>query len=249
MSDEENVGVETEIQNISEQGLASPSNAEEQHNDDDQQAQEVQAASRKRSNDVERNWAEARRKMQELERRTMEYEQELQRIKQQNQPKEEEDPLEKLSGDDIITKAQAEKLAERRAQKIVEQYLQKKEAETVEDRIQAKHPDFNDVVNEDSISFLKQNHPEIAESLNALKSNPYKQAKAVYDAVKALVPRQSTQTLVEKKKAVENSQKPMSVQAAPKQSAIGKVHMFENGLTPELKKQLWEEMQQAKKFL
>ena len=247
MSDEENVGVETEIQNISEQEIASPSEAVQQHNDDEQEA--IQSASRKRSNDAERNWAEARRKMQELERRAQEYEAELMRLKTQNQPKEEEDPLEKLSSDDIITKAQAEKLAERRAQKIVEQYLHQKEAETVEERIQAKYPDFQAVVNEDSISFLKQNHPEIAESLNALKSNPYKQAKAVYDAVKAFVPRQSTQTLVEKKKAIENSQKPLSVQAAPKQSAIGQVHMFENGLTPALKKQLWEEMQQAKKFL
>ena len=103
-------------------------------------------------------------------------------------------------------------------------------------------------MNEDAINFLKNEHPEIAESLHALRSEPYKQAKAIYKAVKAFVPKQSPQTTIDKNKAEVNSKKPISVQAAPKQSAIGQANMFENGLTPELKKQLLKEMQDAAKY-
>ncbi len=53
--------------------------------------------------------------------------------------------------------------------------------------------------------------------------------------------------LREKQKAIANSQKPVSVNAVTKSSAIGNAHMFENGLTPELKKSLWDEMERARK--
>lgn len=248
MTGEENVGVvDQEVHNDQQQEVASPSHSDEQHNDSTSQ-QMYQTSKR---NDAEYNWNEARRRMQELERRALESEAELGRIRQQFKPQEVEDPLAKLSKDDIITVAQAEQIAERKAEikakKIVEEYLQQKEADTVEDRIQAKHPDFNSVVTEDSIAQLKQQHPEIAESLHALRTNPYKQAKAIYDAVKAFVPQKATsvQQMLDKKRATENAAKPMSVQAAPKQSVLGNAQMFENGLTPELRTQLYKEMQQA----
>lgn len=244
MSDDENVGVmESEMV---QQEIASPSETEDQHNE----PMEAKPLHPKRK-DVEYNWAQARREMQELKQRNLEYENELLRLKQSYQQKPEVDPLDNIADDDIVTRSQTERLidkrAENKARKIVEEYMQQKEVETVEDRIKMKLPDFDDVVNEDAINSLKNQHPEIAESLHALRNNPYKQAKAVYDAVKAFVPRQNVQTGIEKKKAQDNSQKPISVQAAPKQSAIGQVHMFENGLTPEVKKQLWKEMQDASK--
>ena len=113
--------------------------------------------------------------------------------------------------------------------------------------IPIKYPDFNSIVTDDAIATLKQQHPEIAESLHALRNNPYKQAKAIYDAVKGLVPQkaQSAQQMLDKKRATENAAKPMSVQAAPKQSVLGNAQIFENGLTPELKKQLQKEMEEA----
>ena len=60
-------------------------------------------------------------------------------------------------------------------------------------------------------------------------------------------PVKSAAPTLEKKKALENSQKPLSVNTVTKQSAIGNAHAFENGLTPDLKKQLWADMQKAMK--
>jgi hypothetical protein len=52
---------------------------------------------------------------------------------------------------------------------------------------------------------------------------------------------------VKKQRALANSQKPVSVNAVTKNSAIGNAHMFENGLTKELKKSLYDEMKNAMK--
>lgn len=246
MPDEENVGVIDQAQAGDQQEVASPSQSDEQHNESAGQ-QEVQHTKRK---DADYNWAEARRHRQDLEQRLYERDAEIARLRQQSQPQD-EDPLAKLSHDDIITRAQAEQIADRRAEqrakKIVEEYIQKQEVDSVEERINSKYPDFNAVVTDDAIATLKQQHPEIAESLHALRNNPYKQAKAIYDAVKGLVPQkpQSVQHMLDKKRATENAVKPMSVQAAPKQSVLGNAQLFENGLTPELQKQLYKEMQDA----
>lgn len=251
MPDEENVGVidqeQASANAYDQQEVASPSQSDEQHNDSMQQ-QEIQAAKRK---DADYNWSEMRRRQQELERQLHEERQLNDRFRQQQPQAQEEDPLAKLSNDDIVTKGQveyiAEKKAEQRARKIVEEMLRQQDAESVEDRIVAKHPDFQAIVTADAIATLKQQHPEIAESLHALRDNPYKQAKAIYDAVKAFVPQKqvSAQQMLDKKRAAENAAKPMSVQAAPKQSVLGNAQMFENGLTPEIKRQLQKEMEEA----
>jgi hypothetical protein len=70
---------------------------------------------------------------------------------------------------------------------------------------------------------------------------------AAYKLLKRLNPGEDMAKSVEKKKAIENSQKPISVNAVSRNSAIGNAHIFENGLTPELKKQLWKEMEDARK--
>ena len=97
---------------------------------------------------------------------------------------------------------------------------------------------------------MKQQEPELAQSLWNLRDDPYAQGVAAYKLIKKLgigKEEEEQGDSVEKKKAIENSKKPLSVQAVSKSSAIGNAHLFENGLTKELKKQLWSEMQEAKK--
>lgn len=214
-----------------------------------EELQKAEAFAKKSQGDQDRNWKEARRKMQELEAKAREQEEIIKKLSSSPAPKE-DDELDKLGDEDIVTKKQAMKLASRMAESIAQKVIKEREASTVDERLQLKYPDFAQVVTKENIDFLKENEPELAESLSYYP-DPFKQGVAVYKLLKKagvtegeVVSKPSTQ---EKEKAIKNSQKPVSVNAVTKQSAIGNAHMFENGLTPELKASLLKEMREAAK--
>jgi hypothetical protein len=206
------------------------------------QSTDRQEETQQQRNDQAYNWGEARRKMQELERKAQEQDELIRRL-QASTPKEKDD-LENLTDDDIVTVSQAKKLAVKMAQQVAENVVKQKDLSTLEDRINSKYPDFQEIVSKDAIDKLKSEEPELALSL-ATMQDPYQQAVAAYKLLKKLGGKE-VMTL-EQKKALENRSKPQSSQTIVKNSAIGNAHLFENGLTPELKKQLYQEMQQAMK--
>jgi hypothetical protein len=159
-----------------------------------------------------------------------------------------DDELDKLGDEDIVTKGQAKKLAAKMAEEIASRVIKERENATVEDRLSSKFQDFNQVVTRENIELLKETEPELAMSL-AQNTDQYSQGVAAYKLLKRLGIGEEVakEPVKEKQKAVANSQKPLSVNAVTKSSAIGNAHMFENGLTPELKKSLYEEMQKARK--
>jgi len=193
-------------------------------------------------NDQAYNWGEARRKMQDLERKAQEQDELIRRL--QAQAPKEKDDLEDLTDDDIVTVSQAKKLAAKMAYQVADQVVKQKDLSTLEDRINTKFPDFQDIVSKDAIERLKSDEPELALSL-ANMQDPYQQAVAAYKLLKKIGGKDALTH--EQKKALENRSKPQSSQTIVKNSAIGNAHLFENGLTPELKKQLYQEMQQAMK--
>jgi hypothetical protein len=200
----------------------------------------------RKRNDAEYNWAEARRKMQELERQIKERDDVLARFQQHMAPKQEVDELDSLADDDIVTKAQARKMAEKMARQEAEKLFRERDASTVGERVKIKFPDYDDVVTEENVQLLKKQKPELALSL-AHNPDPYAQAIAVYDSLKMIGVNGQKVPPVEKEKALKNAQKPLSVNAITQNSAIGNVHLFENGLTPQLKEQLWKEMKECHK--
>jgi hypothetical protein len=237
MPDENNEGVEPEVAEV-----VPPTESNEG-------AEEKQKAESfaKKSEDQDRNWKETRRKMQELERRAKEQDELISQLKgPQKAP--EVDELDKLGDEDIVTKGQAKKLAAKMAEEIASRVIRERENATVEDRLNQKFNDFAQVVTRENIELLKETEPELAMSL-AQNTDQYSQGIAAYKLMKRLgigeeVVKDNSK---EKQKAITNSQKPLSVQSVTKSSAIGNAHMFENGLTPELKKSLWEEMERARK--
>jgi hypothetical protein len=237
MSEEEKESVEA----VEAEAVAPASESEQVHE------KEETAQERKRRNDVEYNWAESRRKMQDLERQNRDMQDQLQKLQTPRAEKPEDDELDKLGDDDIVTKAQAKKMAAKMAREIAQEVIKQRENATVDDRLQMKYPDFVDTVTRENIELLKQTEPELAMSLAHI-SDPYTQGVAAYKLLKRNGIGEEMKAPKEKQKAVSNSQKPVSVNAVTKQSAIGNAHLFENGLTPELKKQLWAEMQQLKKM-
>lgn len=236
MSEEEN----TSVENQDSQGVAGAVESEIQH-DDVSSAQENSASKR---NDAEYNWAEMRRQMREKDLQIQELREQFSHLAQRPPTKEEQDELATLAEDDILTVKQARKLAEKMAQKVASDVLRQRDASTAEERAQLKYPDFNEVVSKENIEYLKETKPRLAKSLASM-TDPYEQALAAYELLKEMG-KPKTPSL-EKRKAEANSQKPVSVNAITNASPIGKASMFENGLTPELKQQLWKEMQTAMK--
>lgn len=236
MPEEENTGVAQEIEPAAAQATETEAAPQERPENE---------AQKKKRNDLEYNWAEARRTMQEREREIRELRDQLNQIQKAQKP--EEDELATLSKDDILTVAQAEKLVSKRAAAIAEQVLKAREASTVDERLTNKFSDFSEVVSKENIETLKQTEPELALSLWKLQEDPYQQGVAAYKLLKKMGIGMKPESSPEKDKALANKQKPVSVNAVTKQSALGNAHLFENGLTQELKNQLWKEMQQAMK--
>lgn len=243
MSEEEKTGV-IEQQDVVQEAVAQPTESEQVH---DERQDEVQSQQSKR-NDAEYNWKETRRQIQERDREIEQLYKELENLKKGLTPSV-DDEISKLSEDDIITVGQhrksVEKISAKIAKQVAEEVIREREALTLEDRLTNKFSDFKTVVTAENIDYLKQTEPELAQSLSAMSQDPYAQGIALYKLLKKVGKVETNSNAYEKKKASENSQKPLSVQAATKQSAIGNAHVFENGLTPDLKKKLYQEMQDA----
>lgn len=232
MTDEENMSVTQEV--------AQPQEAEQEQ--DVRQEETAKVAQDRVMDDQERNWREARRKMQELERKSEEQAETIRRLQKQPSNPVEEDELAKLADDDIITAKQARSLAQKMARQVAEETVRQREAATVDERLKNRFSDYDEVVTKDNIELLKQQDPELAQSLYAMQHDPYAQAVAAYKMLKKTGIGDMAKNQPQKAKAIENSKKPVSVQSVTKSSAIGNVHNFENGLTPELRKQLQKEM-------
>jgi hypothetical protein len=232
-----------EEENTSVMGQVSEAVAQAAESQNAQEHEEQEAQRRKRT-DVEYNWAEARRAMQERDRQIRELQEQVQKLS--SHPVEDDD-LSNLSKDDILNVEVAQKLIKKEAAKIAEQVIKQREAATVEERLQLKYSDYNDIVTKENIDLLKQTEPELALSLYRLQDDPYSQGVAVYKLLKK-IGNNSSSSSPEKERALKNAQKPVSVNSVTKQSAIGNAHLFENGLTKELKSQLWKEMKEAMKL-
>lgn len=196
-------------------------------------------AQQKKKNNLEYNWAEARRSIEQRDKEIKELKAQL------AAPKE---AVRSLDEDDLLTAKNGRQVFRQEAEAIVSQALLNYEASTIEERLIAKFPDFNEVVSTKNIEFLKETEPELAMSIANLANNPKAQSIVAYKLLKKLGIGSNNNSSPEKDKAVKNAQKPLSVNAVTRQSAIGNAHLFENGLTPELKSQLWKEMQDCMKF-
>jgi len=124
---------------------------------------------------------------------------------------------------------------------------------SVEAKIKAHFPDFEEVVSKENVEILNAEYPEIAQSLKDTK-DIYAKAKAAYTVMKKFGIGQIDQELImkqkEKIKAVANVSKPRPLASiSPQQgdSPLSRANAFANGLTKDLQAQLLKEMMEAKK--
>ena len=66
------------------------------------------------------------------------------------------------------------------------QYKQKSTIQVTEARLMSEYPDFQNVFSEENIELLREEHPEIAETILNSQADPYKVAKSAYKMIKKL---------------------------------------------------------------
>lgn len=143
-----------------------------------------------------RNWKRANEKRKQLERelqrRDIQIEELIKAVgKSTTSEPVEIDELDTIGDEDFIPKGKISKLVQREANKIrqetrkeVEMELHKREQSRWKQRLESKYPDFDDVVNLDTLDLLEQEDPEMAESIAELK-DPYKLGLQTYKFIKA----------------------------------------------------------------
>lgn len=142
----------------------------------------------------ERNWKAAREKQRELERELRlqkEMNEKLMQLATQNAPKQQEipDELDSLADDEFISKGKVKQLITRQAAKIAQEETQKMLQQQHQSqfmvRLKSQYPDFDDVVNADTLALLEEQKPELANTIAELK-DPYKIGVSSYEYIKAL---------------------------------------------------------------
>ncbi len=130
------------------------------------------------------------------------------------------------------------------------QHRQRTAVDITEARLKSQYGDFDRVVTKENIESLRDEFPEIAESIN---SNPdlYKRAVSAYTIIKKMgIHQESEQFEGEKAMVKKNAAKPRPMASLSPQhgdSPLSKANAFADGLTKELKAQLHKEMIEAMK--
>jgi len=259
MTNTVNHDVDMEAVAPTEQGEVSPTHEQAYGNEghaQDNQSGQTEDDTAKNFKAIRESNARLQRENEELKQTNQAYNSRLEEIenamKAQSRPatQEEIDDLADLSNEDWTTREQAEKLAERKFRKLYQEQREaenkqrqeqekKKMLEQLPKKLQKEYPDFDSVVTKDNVEYLKANKPHIAASL-AANTDPYLQALAAYDAVKAFCPGVEVQQ--DNERMEKNASKPGTLGAAQGASPLSKAGSFEKGLTSDLKKQLQQEM-------
>ncbi len=144
----------------------------------------------------EKNWQEMRRVKRELEQKVKMQEELIARVLAQAQmPTQQAAPIpdefDSVPDGDFIPKGQVKKLvakemenARRIAKEEAERLYQEKEKAQFMTRIKSEHPDFDDLVNPETLALLEEQNPRLAASI-AKSSDPYDMALQSYEYIKA----------------------------------------------------------------
>jgi hypothetical protein len=185
----------------------------------------------------EYNWQQARNEIRRRDEEVRELRQMLEAMRNPPPapPTEEEYSL---AADDLAEGRHIQHL-----EKKIENLLQKMKNEEVPSKLKARFPDIDDVVTVENIERLKKEEPEL---LGSIYANPdlYARGVAAYKLVKKSSP--APDPYANEKAAIEsNRTRPGSGNAAARQSPLAEADRFAGGLTPQLKKQLLAEMEEA----
>lgn len=145
--------------------------------------------------------------------------------------------LSSINPDDLVEGKHLTKVAQDMQALKQQLYLENQKA-----RLRSQYPDFDKVVNRDTIETFQLAYPELASSLNSTQ-DVYAAGVSAYTLFRKFgIVNESDP---EKEVAKKNAAKPRpltSVSPQQGETPMSRANAFANGLTGDLKKQLWEEM-------
>ena len=192
----------------------------------------------------DKNWRQVRERIEELERANSQL---SNAVKQQHTKPVMDEVIPDWAGvddEDLLTKKQTMGVAEKVAAEAVRKALQQREYEQAPKLIEDEMKDYSRVVTPENVERLKQTNPRLAASLGDVK-DPYAQGALAYSYIKSQGIYKDNDGANNKQRAMDNSKKPLPVTAAKPSNALESANAYANGLTPEVKKQLFAEMQAA----
>lgn len=148
-------------------------------------------------NKQDRKFREMRLRQAELEKNLkaqMEMNEKLINAMTSQTPKAQEvDELDAIDDSEYLPKGKVKQLVEKRAQKIAEEaakretekFMQQQQQNLFMDRLKRQYPDFEDVVNAETLSIFEEKEPELAATISESK-DPYKIGVQAYKYIKAL---------------------------------------------------------------
>ena len=197
----------------------------------------------------ERNWRQVRQRLTDLERENKEKDELLKRALslQQVQTPQVQEEIEEPD-EEYISKGKVKRLAkkeveplQKRIDDLEAKLAQQKQIELIQG-LRSRYPDFDEIVNPETIALFEEKDPELANTIAELK-DPYKIGMQSYKYIKALglkeeVPGNRRQKEAEKKleKNAKTVQSPQAFDKRPMAQAFR--------LTETEKSKLWDEMQQ-----
>jgi len=171
-----------------------------------------------------------------------------------NKPQEEEPIIKqrsRLKPDELVEGTHVNELDDE-VQQLKQQLVRQEQQsynETSKLRLKTRFNDFDQVVNQETIEMLQVLQPEIAQTLNSTQ-DIYAAGVTAYNIIKNLGLKPEANYENDIKRIQTNAAKPkpmVSINPTQGESALAKANAFANGLTPELKDQLYREMQAARR--
>lgn len=126
-------------------------------------------------------------------------------------------------------------------------YQQQSTAQSVEARIKAQYPDFEQVVSQENLEVFRTAYPDIAASIGT-STDLYSKAISAYKLIKTYNIHQHKEAKADASRVQNNLSKPVSTASLGAQqgdSPLAKANAFSGGLTQDLKDQLLREMNEA----
>lgn len=197
--------------------------------------------------EMDKSWAELRRKAESAERERDELRRALEARNQTNEP--EEDLSINVNDDDLVEGRTVSKVDKklRKLEEKLQQYEYNAYQTSIQNRLISEYPDFNDVVSLDNVNRLKEEYPQIFNTLRA-GNDIYSQGVSAYTMIKkfGIAPDDGMSQI--RSRIDKNIAKPRSVATIASQKGdtpLAKANPFSEGLTEDLKAALLKEMNAA----
>ena len=161
-----------------------------------------------------------------------------------------QEPVEPSYGDDDFVEGKHLKREIESIRNQLKNYESQSIQQTDEIKLKSKYSDFDQVVNSETLERLKDEDPDFAEIIATSQGSLFSRGSSTYKRIKDMGIYVEDNHQQEKEVAQKNASKPKSVNSISPQrgdSPLSMANAFANGLTPELKQQLWKEMQESTK--